>query len=503
MSLMQTKENSASVRSRLDHPVIDADGHWIELHPVYFEYVRQFLSAKETETFRRDFGDRFAKWYRTAPQERQRTRLRRPTYWGLPTRVRDRAAGTIPALYRERLDEWGIDFSLVYPSVGFTITRDTPDKPELAGGLIRAYNCMVADIFKPHGDRIIPAGVVNLSEPKDAIAQLEHASSLGLKLVTVGGAIPRTFEADADWQPERGKRRVYIDGLGLDSPYDYDPVWQRFVDLKIPVVSHVGSIGWPDRSSPSNFVYNHLGHFAQAHHTFARSLFLGGVTQRFPALNFAFLEGGVGWACNLYSDLFGHWAKRNKKYMLDNLRPSNLDRGEMRRLLEKYASQDRFLEGKIDEIVSHNLDVLEPGITQEQLTERDMGDTLDEFANVTIEKKDDIRRLFASNFYFGCEADDPMTAITFDTRLRLKLKPMLGSDISHFDVSDPSEVMEEAWEMVDHGLINKQDFREFTFTNAVQCYSSMNSDFFKGTVIEHAAKEELPIAQARNFLKSW
>ena len=53
-------------------------------------------------------------------------------------------------------------------------------------------------------------------------------------------------------------------------------------------------MGWPDRSLSSNFVGNHLGHFAQSHHTFARSLFLGGVTERFPTLNFGFLEGGVG-----------------------------------------------------------------------------------------------------------------------------------------------------------------------------------------------------------------
>ena len=29
-----------------------------------------------------------------------------------------------------------------------------------------------------------------------------------------------------------------------------------------------------------------------------------GVSRRFPALNFAFLEGGVGWACSLYNSIF-------------------------------------------------------------------------------------------------------------------------------------------------------------------------------------------------------
>jgi hypothetical protein len=40
--------------------------------------------------------------------------------------------------------------------------------------------------------------------------------------------------------------------------------------------------------------YNHIGHFASAGHAVAKALFFGGITRRFPDLNFAFLEGGVG-----------------------------------------------------------------------------------------------------------------------------------------------------------------------------------------------------------------
>ena len=52
------------------------------------------------------------------------------------------------------------------------------------------------------------------------------------------------------------------------------------------------------RNSPTNFTYNHIGHFADAGHAAAKGIFLGGVTRRFPELRFAFLEGGVGWARN-------------------------------------------------------------------------------------------------------------------------------------------------------------------------------------------------------------
>jgi hypothetical protein len=286
---------------------------------------------------------------------------------------------------------------------------------------------------------------------------------------------------------------VYIDALGLDSPYDYDPVWQRFVDLGIPVTSHSGSMGWPDRSLSSNFVANHLGHFAQSHHTFARSLFLGGVTERFPTLNFGFLEGGVGWACNLYGDLFGHWEKRNRAFMDEHLKPTNLDLAEFRRLYERYTAGNPRFDGKIDDIVARNLDALESDTSQEELTARDLDS--DDFAHVHIDGPEDIRRLFARNFYFGCEADDPMTSIAFDESMGLQLKPILGSDIAHFDVVDATEVLDEAYELVEHGHITEANFRELTFSNVVQLYRGMNPSFFAGTVVADAAETEFETYQ--------
>jgi hypothetical protein len=304
-------------------------------------------------------------------------------------------------------------------------------------------------------------------------------------MLSINGVVPRTMEADAAWQSDPKKRRVWIDGLGMDSAYDYDPVWQKFVDCKIAVTNHNGANGWPDRNSPTSFVHCHLGHFAQAHHLMARSLFLGGVTQRFPTLNFGFLEGGVGWGCNLLADLHGHWRVWNMKHMEAMRNPLNLDLKEMRGWFDKYAEPGWPFEGKVDEILADGLDIVEQKMSQAELASRERGE--DEFCNVKIDKPEDIDRWFAGPFYFGCEAEDPMTAVAFDKRLGLNLKPMLGSDISHFDVADADEVLEECWELVEHGILTEDDFRDFTFTNAVKLHGGMNPDFFKGTVVEAAA----------------
>ena len=475
---------SAKVRSSLKHPVVDADGHWLEVHPVFWRYIDQVAGPGMVDRYRKIYGSVSGVWYTLTPEERQRQRIRRPGWWGLTVKSVDRAAAMIPRMFRDKLDDWGIDISLLYPTLAFTLTREIPDN-ELLQASVRAYNVMVADMFRSVSDRIIPAGVAAMNRPNEAIEQIAHAHSLGLKMLSINGIVPRTFEADADWQADPKKRRVWIDGLGMDSAYDYDPVWQKFIDCKIAVTNHNGSNGWPNRNSPTSFVHCHLGHFAEAHHLMARSLFLGGVTERFPKLNFGFLEGGVGWGCNLFADLHGHWKVWNRKHMDAHRKPTNLDLKVVRGYFDKYAEPGWPFEGRLDEILSRNLEQVEQNVSQAFLAERDQD--ANDFSKVNIQSRDDIRRLYAEPFYFGCEADDPMTAVAFDKRLGLNLKPMLGSDISHFDVADADEVIEEAWEMVEHGMLTEDNFRDFTFTNAVKLHGGMNPDFFKGTVVEKEA----------------
>jgi hypothetical protein len=268
----------------------------------------------------------------------------------------------------------------------------------------------------------------------------------------------------------------------MDSEYDYDPVWQKCVELKVAPTFHSLGVGWGSRTSISNFMYNHIGHFAASAEALCKALFFGGVTRRFPQLRFAFLEGGVGWASTVYNDLVGHWEKHNVKF-LDHFDPANLDEKLMHDLFARYGGKQFAEKLANKEDRSHLL----WGAYEEKKE-----NSLDEWAPCQIERKEDVRDLFVPRFYFGCEGDDRITASAFDTTrhsMGARLNAIYGSDLGHWDLPDMRDAAAEAYELVEKGVMSEDDFRQFVFVNPVRLVTSSNPDFFKGTVVESAVKK--------------
>jgi hypothetical protein len=237
----------------------------------------------------------------------------------------------------------------------------------------------------------------------------------------------------------------------------------------------------------SNGEFNRIGHPAQAHEPVTKALFLGGVVRRFPDLTFTFLEGGVGYAVQLLSGLLGGWEKRRFEAMERNLRPTNIDTGRLSQLIDQHG---------YDALKAHSDDAI-ASLALQDLTEREQ-DALDDYELLGVDTVEDLIDLFARNFYFGCEADDPTTAWAFDSRMPGRLKAMLGSDISHWDVPDFTKVLLEVWEMVEHGLLTEADVRDFTFANPVRLHGQINPNFFQGTVLQEDAAKELATSQPKS-----
>ena len=61
----------------------------------------------------------------------------------------------------------------------------------------------------------------------------------------------------------------------------------------------------------------------------------------------------------------------------------------------------------------------------------------------------------------------------------------------HPDVPDIRNVVPDAYQLVEDGLITEDDFKAFVFDNVVEMHSQMNSDFFKGTAVAAAVDKHL------------
>jgi predicted TIM-barrel fold metal-dependent hydrolase len=471
---------AASIRAKLNHPVIDADGHWVEFAPVVSEALRHIGGDKAADGFRAVEGliNRILSF---SDDERRARRAAQQGWWSFPTaKAIDGATALFPRLLYERLDELGLDFAVLYPTGALGIAFN-PDA-ETRRTTCRAFNPYIADEFGGLSDRMTPAAVIPMDTPDEAIAELEHAiGELGLKVVVMASLMRRPIEAIVRKNPQAARFGCWYDAVGLDSVHDYDPVWAKCEELGVAPTFHSGSRGFGLRTSPTNFVYNHIGHFAAAGEAVCKAIFLGGVTRRFPNLRFAFLEGGVGWACNLYADLIGHWKKRSLD-ALDATNPANFNQKLLSEMAARYGGP----------AVAEYLRKSGGAIDGSRITRDAAPEQLDDFAACRIRRAEDIRDLFVSNFYFGCEADDPINAWAFNRKFNpygARLNALFGSDIGHFDVPDMSDVLPEAYELVEDELISEGDFRDFVFGNAVRFWTSNNPDFFKGTVVDKQASE--------------
>jgi predicted TIM-barrel fold metal-dependent hydrolase len=474
MSAVLPTDEVASIRSRLDHPVIDGDGHLLEVMPAVFDIVRELADESVLHRLQRFNRAKFTGNEGFVPVR---------VFNGLPAaNTLDRMTVSLPKLLYSRLDEIGIDFALLYPSFGLTILGYPDD--EVRQATARALNTYYAEAFEGYRDRLEPVAVVPTFTPEEAVAELRYAvDELGLKAVVMSGVVPRPGRPD-------DPMRAWIDTLGHESRYDYDPVWAACDELGVTPAFHGIGYGWGTRVSSNNYVHNHLGNFATAQEGVCRSLFMGGVPRRFPSLHFTFLEGGTAWGAQLYADLLGHFAKRNKN-AVGIFSDARIDLAEVARLFEAWA------DGRIAALGSRFMASMERVVAAAR--ELEATEDLDDFAESGVTSEADIVDVFTRQFAFGCEADDPLNSLAFSSRLLphgAKLNAIFASDIGHWDVPDVREVLPEAWELVEGGLLDEAEFREFVCGNIVRAMSATNPTFFDGTAVA-GVERHFPAQPAR------
>ena len=473
---------SRIVRERLGHPVIDADGHFVEWSGPFLDdvegLVREIGGPAVHERFRQSG---LSTWdiAETRTTDPRRTWRAASPWWGWPTgNTLDRATVHLPRLLLDRLDDFGIDVAILYPSHGLSLGHGLSYRhaldPELAQVVSRAMNVVYAEMFRPYAHRMVPVATVPMHTPDAAVEEAVHAVSvLGYRAIRINGyavrPIPKIHEQHPGLLPYVNR----FDTFGLDSEYDYDPFWATCVDLGVAPVTHSGLLNRPNRSVTS-YVYNHINGLAHAHEGLAKSLVLGGVLHRFP---------GSGSGCSRAaspgrarcSAIWWPTGRSATWRRSATPRPGPARSRPMTALVRQYG--DERTATRADEIRrSFERPIPRPA-------------QLDEFAACGFERAEDIAAQFTQGLFFGCEADDRTVAWAFDGRINpfgSKLRAMYGSDIGHWDVTDMTATVAEAYELLEDGLVTETDLEDFVFANAVRLHAGMNPSFFAGTVVEDA-----------------
>src|ERR1700739_1360231 len=94
----------AEIRAKLNHPVIDGDGHWVEYDPVFAEQMRKVGGDKAADGFLAAMKSTLTA-LQAGPDERRRRRLAMPGFWTRQTgNTLDRATAMMPRMLYDRLD---------------------------------------------------------------------------------------------------------------------------------------------------------------------------------------------------------------------------------------------------------------------------------------------------------------------------------------------------------------------------------------------------------------
>ena len=124
----------AAIRARLAHPILDVDGHILEMLPAVFPYLREALGPTLFEAYRQQGPIVRRQFARPSDAEVLRSRTPQIAWWGATSdNALERATIMLPRLFRERLEDLGLDYCVLYTT---NAPRCAPqgDVPTLGNG---------------------------------------------------------------------------------------------------------------------------------------------------------------------------------------------------------------------------------------------------------------------------------------------------------------------------------------------------------------------------------
>ncbi len=184
-----------------------------------------------------------------------------------------------PDAQLEAMDVEGLDIAVLFPSRGLSVLTHPDRDPQFAAAIARAYNDWMFDFCKLDTTRLLGAGMISVYNVQDAVEETHRAvKELGFRAVFV--------------------RSNIVNGKTWHDPY-YEPLWDTLEELNLPIGFHEAT-GSRSRQTGEQFEPN-FGLRRIYAQPFEQMLGLGsflggGILERHPKLQVAFLEANCSWA---------------------------------------------------------------------------------------------------------------------------------------------------------------------------------------------------------------
>jgi predicted TIM-barrel fold metal-dependent hydrolase len=201
------------------------------------------------------------------------------------------------------MDELGLDYTLMFPTLASLVEERMKDDPDLIHDVIHALNEWMYETWQfNYRDRIFSTPVITLPIIDRALEELEWCLARGAKAVLVRPA------------PVPGYRGTRSFGLP-----EFDPFWEACVAADIPVAMHASDSGYAEFLN----AWEPGDEFLPFEQTSFRMVAMGkrpiedamaalvchGALARHPSLRILSIENGADWVPYLFKQLKSAYAK--------------------------------------------------------------------------------------------------------------------------------------------------------------------------------------------------
>jgi predicted TIM-barrel fold metal-dependent hydrolase len=189
----------------------------------------------------------------------------------------------------ELMDEFGVDQTLMFPTLASLLEERMRDDPELTHAVIHSLNEWLHEEWSfNYQDRIFTTPIITLPIVEKAIEELEWAVERGAKTVLIRPAPVPCYGGSRSFAFE-----------------EFDPFWQAVVDADVLVSMHASDSGYSRYQADWTGPQEMLPFRLDAFRTFtmgkrpiedtAAALTCHGLLTRFPDLRIASIENGADW----------------------------------------------------------------------------------------------------------------------------------------------------------------------------------------------------------------